>query len=450
MKLVLLSGGSGKRLWPLSNDSRSKQFLKVLFNNSTKKYESMLQRFWRQLEELNLSKDTIIATSKSQSEMIEMQIGVSKKVIEPERRDTFAAIVLSCVYLYDVEKISLEENIIIAPVDPYVEDSYFERMKEISNYLDDSDSELILMGITPNEPSEKFGYILPTKEQKDNQNLSRVLEFKEKPNRNLAEKLIDEGALWNSGVFGFKLKALINYLVKNNYSTDYKFLLNNYKTLPSNSFDYEFVEKCNSISVLKYEGMWKDLGTWNTLLTELNSKVIGNVVRSETCYNTKVINELEIPIVVMGVKNSIIAASPDGILISDINESENIKEKIKNFDNTPMFVERNWGSYKILDYVKHGHTEVITKRLKINATKKLSYHYHNKRKETWTIISGEAEIVLDGLHSIIGSGKTIEIEAGVRHSIQAITDIELIELQRGMIEELDVYRLSESELSNKL
>lgn len=450
MKLLLLSGGSGKRLWPLSNDSRSKQFLKVLFNASTKTYESMLQRFWRQLQDINLSKDTIIATSKSQSEMIEIQIGKSTKVIEPERRDTFAAIALSCVYLYDIEKISLEENIIVAPVDPYVEESYFEKMKEISSYLNSSDSDLILMGIHPTEPSEKFGYILPVEKKKNNGALSKVLEFKEKPQKNLAIQLINEGALWNSGVFGFKLKTLINYLDENGYSTDYNYLIENYNTLPSNSFDYEFVEKCKSISMIKYEGMWKDLGTWNTLLTELNSKVIGNVVKSDSCDNTKIINELEIPIVAMGIKNAIIAASPDGILISDIDESEHIKDKIKNFDSTPMFVERNWGSYKILDYVRHGHIEVITKRLKIDSNKKLSYHNHYKRKETWIIISGEAEIVLDGLHCIVGSGKTIEIEAGVKHSIHAITDIELIEIQKGTIEELDVYRVEKTFQVNTL
>lgn len=445
MKIVLLSGGSGKRLWPLSNDSRAKQFLKVLFNSELSVYESMLQRFWGQLGKLNLDEQTLIATSKSQAEMIDIQLGNVTTIIEPERRDTFAAIALSCVYLYDVKKTSLEENVIIAPVDPYVEDEYFQMFNKMSNVLDKELTELVLMGISPTHPSEKFGYIVPDSDIFDDFNYRRVAEFKEKPSRQIAETLIEKGGLWNSGVFGFKLKTIINYMISKGYSVNYEYLLDNYHELPKVSFDYEFVEECNSISMVKYDGLWKDLGTWNSLLTELDKETVGKVIKSSSAENTKVINELDIPIVVLGIKDSIIAASPDGILISEINESEHIKESIKTLPETPMFVERYWGSYKILDYVKHGHIEVITKRIRINEAQKLSYHYHSKRKEIWTILSGEAEIVIDGLHSIVGSGTTVEIEAGKKHSIHAITNIEMIELQRGIIEKDDVYRLNKIE-----
>lgn len=130
MELILLSGGSGKRLWPLSNDSRSKQFLKVLPNNSNEELQSMVQRVWEQLEQTNLSASTVIATSKSQVDMIQNQLGNQVPlIIEPERRDTFPAIALAATYLYSVKGTNLEEVMAVLPVDPYVETSFLKKLK---------------------------------------------------------------------------------------------------------------------------------------------------------------------------------------------------------------------------------------------------------------------------------------------------------------------------------
>lgn len=442
MKLILLSGGSGKRLWPISNDARSKQFLKVLWNDSQKSYESMVQRVWRQLEEVGLDKNTVVTTSKSQAEMIEIQLNNVIKIIEPSRRDTFPAIALSVAYLKDYMNISDEETIVVSPVDPYVDPAYFENIKKLSKVLSDSNTDLALMGVVPTEPSEKFGYIVPEISSLEKKGIKKVEKFKEKPSKEEAQKLIDLGALWNCGVFAFKYKTLKNFLESKGYEYKYDDILKSYEKFPKISFDYEFVEYIKSISVLPFEGEWEDLGTWGSLTQKLHSNRIGNVISNQNSNNTHIINELDIPIVSLGIDDAIIAASPDGILISKKTESENIKDAISSLNDTPMFEERIWGSFKILDYVNHGHIEVVTKRVRVNKGKKISYQYHEKRKEIWTILSGEAEVNLDGIVSIVGSGKVVEISAGVKHSIHAINDVELIEVQQGLLEKEDVIRMN--------
>ena len=161
MRLVLLSGGSGKRLWPLSNDTRSKQFLKVLEGEDGEK-QSMVQRVWGQLKEQDLQNLHIISTSKMQRDMIYSQIGMDVPlIIEPERRDTFPAIALAASYLYSIENVSENEVIVVLPVDPYIEDPFFEKVKELENVLAHSEADLALIGVKPTYPSSKYGYIVP-------------------------------------------------------------------------------------------------------------------------------------------------------------------------------------------------------------------------------------------------------------------------------------------------
>lgn len=439
MKIILLSGGSGKRLWPLSNESRSKQFLKVLKNEKNNEYESMIQRVWQQLNNCELQDDTLIATSKEQEKMIDLQIGEEvKKVIEPSRRDTFAAIALSCVYLYDVENIPLNENIVIAPVDPFVNLDYFEHIKKLPKVLEESQSDLALMGVTPSYPSTKFGYIETESKSGD---WFKVKSFKEKPDEESAKILIENDALWNCGVFCFKLETIIELLKAKQLPIDHKKLESHYDLLENNSFDYAFVEKIDSISVLPFDGEWKDLGTWESLSLELKEDKIGKVLSNESTVNSHIINELDIPIITLGVNNLMIVASPDGILIADKSKTDQLKNIANQASGTPMFEERYWGSFKILDVVKNGHFEVLTKRVRINAGKSISYQYHEMRTEIWTVLSGEAEIILDGSYRLINTGDTIMIPPKMKHSIKAISNVEMIEIQQGVINGNDVKRL---------
>jgi len=442
MKLVLLSGGSGKRLWPLSNEARSKQFIKVL-KNKDGILESMVQRVWRQLSNVNLQHSTIIATSKLQVDMIHSQLGKEvPMVVEPERRDTFPAIALAATYLYSFKDISLNEVIGILPVDSYVEDQFFERILELEEALNNSDSNLSLIGVEPTFPSEKYGYIVP-KNSKSNNTFIEVSHFKEKPNKRIAEKLIKQDALWNCGVFAFKLSYILSILEAKGLPTDYRELHKHYSLLPNNSFDYEVVEKTKSIVSLSYDGFWKDLGTWNTLTDEMSLDHIGKGTLSKDTTNCHLINELDIPVIVLGIKNAVVAASPDGILVTDKESSPRIKDVIRGFEKRPMYEERRWGWYIILDYTKFNDgDEVITKKIGIKAGANLSYQMHNYRSEVWTIIKGEGEFALNGEIKTVKPGDVLVIPVKAKHGIKANTDLEIIEVQKGspLIEE-DIVRI---------
>ena len=160
MRILLLSGGSGKRLWPLSNDARSKQFLKLLKAPDGKR-ESMVQRIVRQIKESGLDASITIATSVSQKDAITSQLGSHVDVVtEPERRDTFPAIALSTVYLLKEQHCDRNEVVVVMPIDPYTEESYFHTVGQMAQIAAQGRADLVLMGISPTQPSSKFGYIL--------------------------------------------------------------------------------------------------------------------------------------------------------------------------------------------------------------------------------------------------------------------------------------------------
>ncbi|PHB12591.1 mannose-1-phosphate guanylyltransferase [Bacillus wiedmannii] len=442
MKLILLSGGSGKRLWPLSNDSRSKQFLRVLKNNNDE-MQSMVQRVWGQLTNLGIENDAVIATSKSQVDMINSQLGNDVPIIiEPERRDTFPAIALAASYLYSKEHVDLDEVIGVLPVDPYVENSFFERLLDLEQALNSSNADLGLMGITPTYPSEKYGYIVPNVE-KSTQELIQVSHFKEKPATAEAEELLKQNALWNSGVFAFKLDKIISLLDQKGLPVQYDVLVQQYASLPKISFDYEVVEKTENIVALPYNGSWKDLGTWNTLTEEMGTNIIGKGNMGIECEQNHIINELDIPVSVLGLSNIIVAVSPDGILVSEKDASPRVKELVGDWDQRPMYEERRWGWYRVLDHTKYDDgNEVLTKRIGITASKNLSYQYHNNRSEVWTIVKGEGIFVLDDEIRVVRPGDVLEIQPGQKHAIKAVTDLEFIEVQSGseLVEE-DIVRI---------
>lgn len=423
MNIVLLSGGSGKRLWPLSNDVRSKQFLKLL-SDGKGNYESMVQRVYRQISEAGIDGDIVVATSESQVESIRGQLQNDVDiVVEPERRNTFPAIVLAASYLESRKKMDPEETVIVLPVDPYVDVEYFETFKRMDQRVQQGDADIVLMGIAPSYPSGKYGYILPGEGGK-------VTGFKEKPDETTAAGLIERGALWNGGVFAFKLKYLMGIADKYLKSRDFSYVVNHYAQLKKDSFDYEVVEKTDSLAVVPYGGSWKDIGTWNTLTEEMDEASIGDVIMGEECENTHVINELSIPLVALGTKDLVIAAGPDGILVSDKHKSSYIKPYVENLDNRPMYEEKRWGEYKVYDYSQYADgTRSLTKHVTINAGCAQNYQVHRYKDEVITVVNGQGELVIDGCLMRLMRGDTISIRRGQKHAIRAFQDLQLISVQ---------------------
>ncbi len=423
MNIVLLSGGSGKRLWPLSNDIRSKQFIKI-FKDADGNYESMVQRVYRQIKKVDFDANVTIATSKTQVSSIHNQLGMDVGIsIEPCRRDTFPAIALATAYLVDVQGISPEESVVVCPVDPYVEDEYFEALKALSDQADKGEANLVLMGIEPTYPSEKYGYILP----KTADATSEVSAFKEKPTIDVAKEYISQGALWNGGVFAYKLKYVLDRAHELIDFTDYNDLFKKYDTLTKISFDYAVVEKENKIQVMRFKGEWKDLGTWNTLTEAMEENVVGKGVCNDTCKGVHIVNEMDVPVLAMGLTDVVISASPEGILVSDKEQSSYIKPYVDSFEQQIMFAEKSWGNFKVID-VEDGS---MTIKVTLNAGHSMNYHSHNHRDEVWVVISGTGKTIIDGTEQAINVGDVIQMKAGCKHTVLADTELKLIEVQIG-------------------
>ena len=423
MQIILLSGGSGKRLWPLSNDVRSKQFIKMFYGEDGQ-LESMVQRVYRQIKTAAPSSDITIATSKKQASAIHNQLGDKVDIcVEPTRRDTFPAIALAAMYLKDEKNIPEDETVIVCPVDPYVDNSYFECFNELADMVQTGEYNLNLMGVEPTYPSEKYGYIIP--ENKDH--ISKVAEFKEKPDLPTAEKYLAQGALWNCGVFAFKLGYVVNRAKELLDYHSYKDLHKYYGEATKISFDYAVVEHEDSIGSVRYNGSWKDIGSWNTFAEEMHEPVIGKAVMDDTCDNTNIINELNIPILAMGAKDMIIAASNDGILVADKHQSSYIKPYAEKMEQQVMYAEKSWGSFTVLDVLP----ESMIIKVVLLPQHQLHYHSHEHREEVWTIVSGEGTVIIDGKRRDVSEGDVVRLPIGSKHTVIAKTRLVINETQIG-------------------
>ena len=473
MNIILLSGGSGKRLWPLSNDIRSKQFIKI-FKKDDGTYESMVQRMYRMIRTVDPDATVTIATSKTQVSAINNQLGEGVGIsIEPCRRDTFPAIALATAYLADVMHVPSDEAVVVCPVDPYVEEDYFVALKTLCDRAASGSANLVLMGMEPTYPSEKYGYIMSdiceanvrhgdateggvgntaTSAQQmlvENQEadasllgeatqqmlvanqtsdlFAPVLSFKEKPDLETAKSYLAQGALWNGGVFAYKLSYVLDKAHELIDFTDYKDLFNKYDTLTKISFDYAVVEKEKNIEVMRFSGQWKDLGTWNTLTEAMEEPVIGEAILNDKCADVHVINELNVPVLAMGIKNAVICASAQGILVSDKNQSSYIKPFVDKIDDRIMFSEKSWGSYRVIAVEEGSMTVMVT----LNPGHGMHYHSHKLRDEVWTVISGSGTAVIDEVVYPVKPGDVLRMRAGQKHKVSADTELKIVEVQIG-------------------
>ena len=409
--------------------------------------ESMVQRVVRQARLANLTNEITLATNASQQDIIVNQLGDSVNLVtEPERRDTFPAIALAASYLKLAKQCDDDEVVVIMPCDPYTELGYFETIGKMVECVKANVADLVLMGIKPTYPSEKYGYVVPASTSSATE-YKMVSRFTEKPTVEKAKVFLAQNAYWNGGVFAFRLGYMLDVVEKfvdirgnscSKKEITFESVRNRYSEFPKISFDYEVAEKSESVAVVPFIGEWKDLGTWNTLTDELHKPVIGNAVMGAHCENTHVINELQNPIFVDGLKDVVVAACPDGILVCSKEHSERIKKSVENLTPRPMYEERRWGTYRVLDdsyYADGRHS--LTKSITLKEGKNISYQIHHHRSETWTFVQGEGIFVLDGKEKMVKAGDTVVISVEHWHAIKALTELTFIEVQSGnpLIEE---------------
>ena len=186
------------------------------------------------------------------------------------------------------------------------------------------------------------------------------------------------------------------------------------------------------IEVMRFGGMWKDMGTWNTLTEAMESESIGKAILNDTCHNVHVVNELDVPVLCMGLQDVVVSASPEGILVSDKMQSSYIKPYVDEIDQQIMFAEKSWGSFRVIDIEEGSMTIKVT----LNPGHGMNYHSHERRDEVWTVISGEGRTIVDGKEQKVSAGDMVKMPAGTPHTIMADTLLQVIEVQIG--EEISV------------
>ena len=195
---------------------------------------------------------------------------------------------------------------------------------------------------------------------------------------------------------------------------------------------------------MRFSGKWKDLGTWNTLTEAMEENIVGKGIMNEKCKNVHIINEMNVPILAMGMQDVIISASPEGILVSDKEESSYIKPFVDTIDQQIMFAEKSWGSFKVIDV----DTLSLTIKVTLNAGNSMNYHSHRNRDEVWVVISGKGKTIVDGMEQNVKAGDVITMSAGCRHTIMAKTELKLVEVQLG--EEITVEDKEKFELESEM
>ena len=431
LNVVLLSGGSGTRLWPLSNGARSKQFLKVLRDDAGNP-ESMVQRTVRLVRRENEDVAITIATSSSQVDAIALQVEQPYELsVEPERRDTAPAIMLAAANVAWKQGSDPDSTLVVMPIDTYADPEYYANVAKLDAAVQSGAADIVLLGVEPTHPSSKYGYIVPKVAEGD---VRPVARFTEKPSEDKAVELITAGALWNCGVFAFKLSYLLKLITCYSDVTSYEDLRAAYRDLPKNSFDYEVVEKTASVAVVPYAGAWKDLGTWNTLSEELAEPTSGKVwLDEDTCENVHVVNETNLPVVVAGLKDAVVVATSDGVLVSDKTTSAHIKSLVSEAsEDRPMYERRRWGAYRVLDANEYDDgTAVMTLSVVLDEGQQFYYQRHEYRTESWFVKRGNGEFVLDGNVLRVQAGDSVRALPGQMHALRALSTMEMVETQMG-------------------
>ena len=451
---VILSGGSGSRLWPLSRESYPKQYLKLDEKNNF----SLLQNTFLRSKGINNIKQPIIITNQEQrfivaEQMREINVNPNSIILEPVRRNTAPAITLAA--LKAIKK-NQDPILLILSSDHKVDDSESFRKTIINSCLKAEEGRLVTFGITPNRPETGYGYIEAFEELSEGNPSSKIKRFIEKPDFAVAENLIkDRHYFWNSGIFLFKassfLKELEKYepeIIKNCNEAlkkslkDLDFIRVNenfFKKCPNISIDNALMEKTNLGTVFSLNVGWDDIGSWGSVWENSNKDKKGNTVNGKIILNNSnncYVRSEDRLIVGIDLNNLIVVETNDAILVSDKESTQKVK-KIVQIMNENNFEEgknnklnyRPWGSFTSIE---KGATWQV-KRLEIKPGASISLQLHHKRSEHWIIVNGTAKVEIDGEVSFLNKNESTYIPVGSKHRLTNSGDIKLIliEVQSG-------------------
>ncbi len=422
MKIILLSGGYGKRLWPLTSSKRAKQYLPML-DSPGGAAESLLQRVWRQLGDAGLQTHTHISTCLEQMEIVQRQTGGQAGiVVEPEPRDTYPAVALAAAYLHSIAGVSLNETIVVMPVDAFVEADFYESLHELPVLLQQSGHEwLAFTSASSRDQRAATGVNARTgRVDADGPDFAR-----------------------NSSVYAFQLGTMITMITRQGLPAYYDELYKQYGRLAKVGLESELQHRMAAKGIVHYHGNWTSLRSWRAMAEKIRFARLGAGEGDKGGEQTTIMNELGIPITIVGLDQLLVAAGPNGILIAAKAAEAQLDAALKALIAPSCCEEYNWGSVRVIDRgALSSGLQSVTNRIKITAGHNMNYEMHFHRSEVWTVLAGDGIAIVDERSFRIGAGDTIRIPERSRHSVLAITELELLEVQTGQtIREDDCIRL---------
>jgi len=475
---VILSGGSGNRLWPLSRKQFPKQYLSLVGVNS------MLQETIIRLKGVeNLSKPIIVCNEDHRfivaEQLKKINVDGALIILEPVARNTAPAIVAAAIQSLQI-KSSIDDVLLILSADHFIQDddAFYDALNIAIKYA--QKGKIVTFGVKPTHANTEYGYVHAEITSNLNSNdVMNVRSFVEKPNRKLAEIYLKENNqakinkqtlswYWNSGMFAVQVSVLITELsihsseilskVRSSVENaihDLDFIRLEEKTFalsPNISIDYALMEKSSNVVVVPMDARWSDVGSWDSLYDlgkkdDNNNLINGDVLSVET--TNSYINATNHLVATVGVDNLIIVSTSDAILIASRDKSyevknivESLKLKARDEAHSNRKVYRPWGWYDSIENGRH----FQVKRLHVNPSAKLSLQMHKKRAEHWVVVSGRATVTIGEKVSILKEGESTYIDIGVVHSLENKTDkmLEIIEVQNGVyLGEDDIVRFND-------
>ena len=445
---VILAGGSGSRLWPLSRELYPKQLLNLCAE------KSLLQSTFEMLNKFIPASEIISVTNSKHQANVKMQLGdlCESPVIlaEPLSKNTAPAIAICVKYI--LETSDNDETILVVPSDLLIKENEKFKQTVISaqKYVDEG--KIVTFGIKPTYPETGFGYIHSV----DN----KVTKFTEKPdNETVLTYLKDENYYWNSGIFMFKVSTIMRELethcpdivniLQNIKCSDNKISFTEFDKMPNISIDYALMEKSDNIAMVELQSDWKDLGSWKSIYEvspkdENNNVFVGHVLDKDS-KNSFVYSSSKL-VATIGLEDTIVIETEDAILACKKDKTQEVKQIYETLkqqhDGTQKVhktVYRPWGFYTVIAEGKGFQTKIIH----VNVGQKLSVQSHNHRSEHWVVLSGMAKVVLEGKDHILSPGHSVDIPIKAIHSLQNPfeEDLEIIEVQKGdILSEDDIIR----------